>query len=129
MTDALTDRVTTKIRAEKCPVPPADYGSVEWKDSAAKFAISFRKRGRDDAEALADEYLWHVADKADLRALGFCRECGMIVSLQQIGRCVYTECDHYRAQGDVRRMRRFLAARRAKITPERTIALLALIGR
>lgn len=129
MTDAPTDRVTTTIRAEKCPVPPADYGSAEWMEAARRIADVFRERGTDRPDAVADEYLWQMADKSDLRALGFCRECGMIVSLQQVGRCVYTECDHYRAQGDVRRMRRFLAERRKKITPERTLALLALIGR
>lgn len=82
-----------------------------------------------DPEARADEYLWQHADEAELRALGYCRRCGRETRLEQVGRCVYTTCGHYRAQGDVRRMQRYLDELRGKIGAERRTALLTLIDR
>ena len=76
------------------------------------------------------DYLREVVDRNDLRALGYCYDCGQPITLRQIGRCVYSDpCDHYRAQGDLSRVRAAHERSRAKLTLERTRSLLALIGR
>jgi hypothetical protein len=114
-------------------VPPGNYNTPEWAEWALPLvAIAARRlpNGPDEDRARwIDEFLWAHCDEADLRALGYCRACGRAITLQQVGRCVYTECNHYRAQGNLFEMQRFLARARAKITPARAAALLQLIGR
>lgn len=115
-------------------VLPANYGTPEWIEWRAPLVELARKRLPDGSEAeqvqWADDFLRREADRGDLRALGFCGDCGGSIKLCQVGRCVYGEpCGHYRAQGDLPRMQRFLDRSLATITPERRAALLALIHR
>lgn len=85
---------------------------------------------RLDPAERADDYLRRLYDVGDLRALGYCRDCGGAITLRQVGRCVYSEpCGHYRAQGDLKRILAFRAERLKKISEERKAALMALIGR
>lgn len=107
-------------------VKPFNYGTEQW-DEWLEPMIS----GSHD-RAWADAYLRLHCDQADLRALGFCRTCGQPGALVQVGRCVYFgTCDHYRAQGDVEKMRKFQTEHfvLGKISTERQAALLALIGK
>jgi len=83
---------------------------------------------REDPEQRVDAWLWAHADEVELRALGYCRSCGSPTKLQQVGRCVYTTCGHYRAQGELARMQSYLDLLRPNISAERRAALLALIG-
>lgn len=86
-----------------------------------------RKRAPDNPEQWADDYLRAHEDAADLRAIGRCRSCGASITLAQIGRCVYSSCDHYRAQGDLARVTKFLRSRELSLSPERRESLLALL--
>lgn len=117
----------------RASVPPENFGTPEWiewrkplMDVAAK-----RTAGTDQTpEQWADDYLLKHEDAADLRALGYCAECGRPGELRAAGRCVYFEpCGHHRAQGDIRKMLPYMERRRATMSPERRAALLALIGR
>ena len=112
-----------------CPVPPDGYGSDQWVRDREPLLKAAAKRDPENPERWADDYLRHHADEADLRALGYCRGCGSPGALRQVGRCVYwSSCDHYRAQGDLRKMQPYLDARRRKMSPERRAALLAMVG-
>jgi hypothetical protein len=123
----MTNAERTSERA-LCDVLPEDYGSPEWRETIAAVMDVARKRRPDDPEGWANEWLRKEYDRGDLRALGFCFDCGRPMTLRQIGCCVYSEpCDHYRAQGQLTRMRPYIAKRLAKITPERRAALLALV--
>lgn len=112
-----------------CEVLPDAYGSAEWNDTIAAVMDVARKRRPDDPDGWANEWLRKEYDHGDLRALGYCRDCGRPISLRQTGRCVYSEpCGHYRAQGDLNKMRPYIKRRVQSISPERRAALLKLIG-
>lgn len=127
MSEPTTPRVERPFR--HAVVPPADYGTPKWLEQCAPLLEVGEKRRPGDGAGWASDYLRSVVDGNDLRALGYCATCGRSITLRQIGRCVYSEpCDHYRAQGDLKRMQPYHEAARRRITPERRASLLELIG-
>lgn len=123
-------RQTTDRPFRHADVPPAGYGTPEWVEQCAPLLDVGAKRRPADPQGWASDYLREVCDRNDLKALGYCATCGQPITLRQVGRCVYGEpCGHYRAQGELRRIQPYIARNRARLTPERERALLALIGR
>jgi hypothetical protein len=121
---------TVERQFRHAEVPPAGYGSAKWIEDCAPLLDVAAKRRPEDPQGWASDYLREHVDQNDLKALGYCATCGGAITLRQVGRCVYSEpCGHYRAQGDIARIQQFSERARARITPEREAALLALIGR
>lgn len=111
-------------------VPPHFFGTPQWAEWCAPYMEVAAKRNPEDPQRWAEHVVRRDADEADLRTLGYCRDCGGAVTLIQVGACVYGEpCGHYRAQGNLPRIRAWHDKNLATITPERRASLLKLIGR
>lgn len=110
-------------------VPPSNIGTPEWLEWRRPFEEVATKRNEPDPVAWAENYLRRDSDRADLRALGRCLDCGQPMVLRQIRRVIVMEpCGHWRAHGDLKKVGRFLEERRRKLSPERRASLLELIG-
>lgn len=117
------------IQKPLATVPPIEMGSTLWAETVAAYLPVAVRRGIEDPQAWAEYHVRRDYDRADLRALGRCLDCGQPMSLRQIRRVIVMEpCGHWRAHGDLRKVGRFLEERRRKMTPERRASVLELVG-
>lgn len=110
-------------------VPPEDIGSAAWLEERDAYEKVAHRRGEAQPEAWAEAYLHHDRDREDLRALGFCLDCGVRIVLRQFGKVVSSvPCGHVRIHGDLKRITKRLDDRRAKMPADRVASVLELIG-